>query len=69
MNSDMFSNKKLHSVVAEFFVRGRKLNISYVFYHAITFFEVPKNVRLNTIHLFYYENSKQKRTLQITYNY
>ena len=62
MNSDMFSNKKLHSVVAEFFVRGRKINISYVFYHAITFFEVPKNVRLNTMH-FFIMKTQSKREL------
>ena len=28
---DMFSNKKLNPIVTELFIRGRKLNISYVF--------------------------------------
>ena len=31
MIADMISNKKLNSVVTEYFIRGRKLNISLVF--------------------------------------
>ena len=31
MIADMFSNKKLNPVVTELFIRGRKLNISFVF--------------------------------------
>ena len=31
MVADMINNKKLNSVVAELFIRGRKLNISPVF--------------------------------------
>ena len=41
---DMLSNKKLNSIVTEFFIRGKKLNISLDF---ITqpYFAVPKNIR------------------------
>ena len=48
----MLSNKKLNLIVTELIIRGRKLNISFVF---IThyYFAVPKNIKLR------YENSKQ----------
>ena len=59
MIAGMPSNKKLNSVVTELFIRGRKLNISFV-YIPQSYFKVPKDVRLNTT--FYYENSKQTRT-------
>ena len=32
-----------------------------------SYFKVPKEVKLNTTHFFYYENSKQKRTLDIDF--
>ena len=47
MIANMINNKKLNSVVAELFVRGRKLNISLVFYIQ-SYFKVPKDVRLNS---------------------
>ena len=37
MIADMIHNKKLDSVVTELFIRGRKLNISLIFYYAIIF--------------------------------
>ena len=57
MIADMINNKKLNSIVTELFIRGRKLNISLVFITQ-SYFEVPKDVRLNTTHFFYYENFK-----------
>ena len=47
MIADMINNKKLNPVVAELFIRGRKLDLSTV---RITQsqFKVPKNVRLNS---------------------
>ena len=36
MIADMISNKKLNSVVTEYFIRGRKLNISLVFIRSHT---------------------------------
>ena len=35
MIADMVYNKKLNPVVTELFIRGKKLNISLVFYHTI----------------------------------
>ena len=37
MIPDMLSNKKLNSIVTEFFIRRRKLNIYFLFYHKILF--------------------------------
>ena len=51
MIADMINNKKLHSIVTELFIRGRKLNISLVFITKL-YFKVPKDVRLNSTHFF-----------------
>ena len=48
---DMIRNNKLKLVVTDPFIRGRKLNISLALILQ-SFFGVPKNVRLNTIHFF-----------------
>ena len=57
MIADMINNKKLNSIVTDLFIRGRKLKISLVFITQ-SYYTVPKDVRLNSTHLFYYENSK-----------
>ena len=54
---DMINNKKLNSIVTELFIRSMKLNISLVFITQ-SYFKVPKDIRLNFTHFFYYENSK-----------
>ena len=59
--ADMLSNKKYNSVVTELFIRGRKLKI-YLVFVTQSYFKVPKDVRQNTTHFFYYENFKQTRT-------
>ena len=51
MVGDMINNKKLNSIVTKLFIRGRKLNISLVFI-AQSYFKVPQDVRLNSIHIF-----------------
>ena len=51
MIADMINNKKLNSTVTELFIRGRRLNISLVFITQ-SYFEIPKDVRLNTSHFF-----------------
>ena len=60
--ADMNNNKKLNLIVTELFIRGRKLNISLV---CITqsYFKVPKDVRLNSIH-FSIMKISNKRELQ-----
>ena len=49
--ADMINNKKLNSIVIELFIRSRKLNISLVFITQ-SYFKIPKDVRLNTTHVF-----------------
>ena len=47
MIADVNNNKKLNSLVIELFIKGRKLNISLVFFTQ-SYFKVPKDVRLNS---------------------
>ena len=51
MIADMIHNKKLDSIVTELFIRGKKLNVSFVFITQ-SYFKVLKDVRLNTTHFF-----------------
>ena len=51
MIGDKINNKKLNSIVIKLFIRGRKLMISLVFI-TLSYFKVPKDVRLNSIHIF-----------------
>ena len=53
----MINNKTFNPVVTELFITGRKLNILIVFITQ-SYFKLPKDVRLNSTHFFYYENSK-----------
>ena len=47
----MLTNKKLSRIVAELFIRGRKLKTSIVFITQ-SYFAVPKNIRLSSTHYF-----------------
>ena len=51
MIADIMSNKKFQAIIKELFIRCRKLNISVVFITHSYFF-VPKDVRLNSMHYF-----------------
>ena len=62
MISDIIKNKKLNSIVTELFISGRKINISLVFITQ-SYFKVPKDVRLNTTHIFI-SKIPSKRELQ-----
>ena len=65
MIADMINNKKLNSLVTEFLIRGRKLNISIVFI-AKSYFKVPKDVRLNSTHSFMMKIPNKRELQQIT---
>ena len=56
MIGDMINNKKLNPIVTKLFIRGIKFNVSIVFITQ-SYFKVPKDVRLNSAHFFYHENS------------
>ena len=49
MISDMLNNKRHNPIVAELFIRGRKLNVSLVFIMQYCFV-VPKNISLISAH-------------------
>ena len=55
MIADTLSKKKLDLVVTELFIRGRKLNITLIFITQ-SYFAVPKNIWLNSIHYFIMKN-------------
>ena len=57
MIADMLSNKIINAIATEVFIRGRKVNISFVFITQ-SYFAMPKDIRLNCTHYFLYENSK-----------
>ena len=68
MIADMIRNKKLNSVVTELLIRDRKLNISLVFITQ-SYFKVPEDVRLNTIHFFIAKISNKRELQQIAINH
>ena len=68
MIADMINNKKLNSIVTELFIRDRKLNISLVFINQ-SYFKVPKDVRLNTSHLFIAKIPNKREFQQIAINH
>ena len=59
----MLSNKKMNPIVAELFIRGRKLNVSLVF-ATQSYFALPKN-RLNSTHYFVIKISNKASTNRI----
>ena len=67
MIPDVINNKNLNSVVTELFIRSRKLNI-YLFFITRSYFEVPKDVRLNSTHFFIMEVSNKRELQQIVLN-
>ena len=60
---DMISNKKLHQIETELFIRGRKLIIATIFFFTQSYFAVTKYVRLNCTH-FLIMKIPNKRDLQ-----
>ena len=68
MIADMIHNRKLSSIVTELFIRGRKLNTSFVFIFQ-SYLKVPKDVRLSTSHLFNSEISNKTELQRIVINH
>ena len=68
MIADMLSNKKLNPIVAELFIRGRKLNI-YLVFITKSYFDVLKNTRLNSIHYFIIKIPNKKEFQQNAFNH
>ena len=68
MIAGMINNKKLNPEVIELFIRGRKLNISIVLITQSTF-KVPKDIRLNSTHLFIIKIPNKRELQQIALNH
>ena len=65
---DMLNNKKLNPKVTEFFIRGRKLNISFIFISQ-SYFVVPKNIRINSAYYVIMKISNKEEPQQIAFNH
>ena len=63
----MINNNKLNPIVTELFIRGRNLNISIVF-ATQSYFNVPKDVRLNSTHFFIMKIPNKRELQQIALN-
>ena len=68
MIADLINNKKLNSVVTELFISGRKLNVSLVLITQ-SYFNVPKNVTLNTTHFFIMKITNKRELQQTALNH
>ena len=68
MIADMINNNKLNPIVTELFIRSRKLNIS-IFFNTQSCFKVPKDVRLNSTHLFIMKIPNKRELQQIALNH
>ena len=66
--TDMLSNKKLNPIVIELFIRCRKLN-NFLVFITQSYFAVPKNIRLNSIHYFIMEIPNKWELQQIALNH
>ena len=66
--ADMINNKKLNPIVTELFIRGRKLNIS-IFFITQSYFNVPKDVRLNSTYFFIMKIPNKRELQQIALNH
>ena len=65
--ADMINNTKLNPIVTKMFIRGRKLSISLAFITQ-SYFNVPKDVRLNTTPFFIMKNLNRRELQQIALN-
>ena len=68
MISDMINNKKLNPVVTQLFIRGRKLN-TLIALITQSYFEVPKDARLNSNNFFIMKLSNKKELQKIALNH
>ena len=68
MISDMIRNKKLNLRITGLFIRGRKLNI-YLVFITQSYCKVPKDVRLNTSHVFIAKIPSKRELQEIAINH
>ena len=68
MIADIMSNKKFQTIIKEFFIRCRKLNISLVFITR-SYFSIPKDVRLNSTHYLIMKINSKRELQNIAINH
>ena len=68
MTAYMINDKTLNWIVTELFIRSRKLNISLVFIIQ-SYFNVAKDVRLNTSHFFITKIQNRRELQEIARNH
>ena len=68
MTADMCSDKELNPIITELFIRGRWLNMSLVFITQF-YFDVPKNIRLNSTHYIVMKIPNKWDLQQIAFNH
>ena len=68
MTADILSNEILNPIVTELFIRGNKLNISVGFITE-SYFPVPKNIRLFSMHCFLMKILNKQKLQQIAFNH
>ena len=68
MIADLINNKKLNSIVTELFIKGRQQNI-YLVFITQSYFNVPKDVRLNTSYFFLMKIPNKRELQQIAINH
>ena len=68
MIAAIINNKKLNPVVTELFIKDRKISIS-IFFITQSYFKVPKNVRLNSIHIFIMKILNKRELQQMVLNH
>ena len=68
MIADTMTNKKFQAIIKEVFIRCRKLNISLAFITQ-SYFSVPKEIRLNSIHYLIMKIHNKRELLQIAINH
>ena len=67
MIANIMANKIFQALIKELFIRCRKLNISLVFI-TLTYFSVPKDVRLNSTHCLIMKINNRKELQNIAIN-
>ena len=68
MIADIMTNKKFQSIIKELLIRCRKINISLVFITQ-SYFSVPKDVRLNSMHYFIMKINNKRELQNIAINH
>ena len=66
--ANIMSNKKFQDIIRELFIRCRKANILLVFITQ-SYFSIPKDVRLNSIHYLIMKINNRKELQNITINH